>query len=182
MKNNNHKDINFFEPKIDINIDESKIFIKERLLKNSIKIYILVFCITMIYFTFNTIKINFQYKSIQKNITKMEENNLTSDSLKYAIKEESVLAEIFNNYLQTNKVSSKILNQIDSTKFDQIYIGQIEWVLDEIKLSCYSQSEQDAIVFANKLRQNEIFKDVVYTGGSSSMIDGKFKFEINIII
>ncbi|WP_317367575.1 hypothetical protein [uncultured Tyzzerella sp.] len=182
MKNNNYKGINFFEPKIDINLDDNKSFIKGNLLKNSIKIYILVFCITMVYFAFNTIKINIKYNSMQKKITKAEQVDSTSNNLKYAINEEKVLTEIFNNYLQSNKVSSDIINQIENTKFEQIDIGEIDWVLNEIKLVCYGQSEKDAITFVNKLRQNEKFKNILYTGGSASSLDSKFKFEINIIL
>lgn len=182
MKNNNYKEINFFEPKIDINIDDSEFFIRERLLKNSLKIYGLVFCLTMIYFAFNTVKINFKYNSIQNNIEEMTQNNITSQDLKKAIEEQNMLNEVFSNYTETNKVSSSILNEIEKTKFDQIFIGELDWNLDNIKLVCYSQSENDAIMFTEKLRKNENFKDILYTGGTTSSIDGNFKFEINIKI
>ncbi len=182
MKNDTYKDINFFEPKIDINIDEKDIFIKQGLLKNSIKIYIVVFCITMIYLVFNTIKVNIKYNSVQRDINEIQESELTSNSLKSVIEEQTMLTDIFNKYNQNNKVSSDILNQIQSTKTEQISIGEINWTLDSITLSCFSTSEKDAILFTNKLRENENFKNIVYTGGNSSLIDGTFKFELNIII
>lgn len=182
MKNNNYKEINFFEPKIDINIDDREFFIKEKLLKNSLKIYILVFCLTMIYFAFNTIKINFKYNSIQNSIDKMTQNNITSEDLKQAINEQNILNEIFVNYTETNKVTSNILSEIEKIKFKQIFIEELDWELDNIKLVCYSQSEKDAILFTNKLRENESFKDIAYTGGTTSYVDGNFKFEVNIKI
>ncbi|WP_250277257.1 hypothetical protein [[Clostridium] colinum] len=182
MKNNNYKDINFFKPKINVNIENDKIFTYKKLLKRSLKIYIIVFFVMILYFLISSIIVNIKYNLVEQNIKNIQDNTSISDNFKNEIKESNMLSEIFNIYQQNNIVSSDILNKIEKIKFEQIHINEINWSINNIKLNCYSDSEKDAIIFVNKLREEEKFKDVVYNGGLLSTIDNSFKFEINIII
>ncbi len=182
MKNNNYKEINFFDPKIDINIDENEVFVRRNLLKLSFKIYVLVFFIAIIYLLFNRVKINIKYNLVEKNINKISQSSNTINNLNKIIEEQKMLNELFNGYEETNKISSTILEEIEKIKFKEVDIEDISWSLNNIELNCYGKSEKDAIIFASNLRKNDKFKDIIYNGGTSSATDVNFKFKINIII
>lgn len=182
MKKNEDKGINFFQPKINLNLDEQEVFVRKDLLKISLKIYLVIFLIVVIYLLFNMFRINVRYAVLENKIEKMSESNVSAENLKIAIEEEKNLKDIFDSYLLNNKVSSKILEEIDKTNNNNIKINEMDYSMDNIKIICSSKSEKEAIIFTNNLRKNENFKDINYSGGSLSSSDGIFKFEINIAI
>lgn len=179
MKNNSQEDLNFFSPKIDL--DKKISFSTNSLIKKSLKVYILIFCVLTLISSFNFIRVNFMVKSLQNQVGKVTEMETVETDLKNSISKQKILNNLFNEYNQNNMVSYSVIESILNIA-NNIDINCIDWDLNEITLSCVAKTQNDAIDFVKNLRKDEKLKSVVYNGGDLTGTDDKFEFELKINI
>lgn len=176
MKITSQEDLNFFSSKIEK--DENLL---KKYIKNSLIVYIIIFCIAMTYFTINSMMIDASYKKIKKQVENIENVTIIGDSLRDGIDYQSALVKKLETFLKKNKVLSKMIETIHKIKPENVYIERFVWNVDSMKMQCNTKDEKEAIKFVHNIREKRQFKNIEYSGGTISE-DGTFTFEINIML
>lgn len=175
MNYKKNSELNFFEPKI--KLDDNNFI---GILKNSIKIYIVIFIITIIYISFKTSSINGRYDALLNEITQIKELDIKEYDLTYTeIENRNKEIKLF---LKEDKILSQIIQYIDENKPQSVVIKSLFMVNDSLKIGLTSKNENDAINFIKVLRKNQIIKKVIYTGGKVLNLKDIFAFDIEAII
>lgn len=180
MLKKNSKEINFFNTKIDSGFNSDFKLLKKKLVNTSLKLYIVIFILFILYISISYIKISYDYKKIEANTDILGQNIDYDIDLKEILLKQKLIQNFLNEFNNSKKFSIKIIEEMIALKPKSVTIKEMSLIDESINLKCISNNSNDAILYISKLRKSDLFSNVLYTGGDFSFIDNTFIFEINI--
>lgn len=181
MIKNNVKEINFFEPKIITDNNQKFEILKKNIITTCTKIYGIIFILSVLIVSLNTLITSIKFKIIKTNVSKTQEENLANSKLKEVLIEQQKISQFLNTFLEDKENYTTFIETLNNLKPSDTKINELIIKENFIHIKCISKDSNSAIKYVKKIRENEKFLEVLYNGGNY-LGNENFEFELNIKI